>query len=594
MVSCTTPVAGPRDLDDAHGRDGDRSTRSGPNRTRRGRPRPAPPLLVRSEADADSLPTSRCRTSARRTAIDLGPDARLVPPRRRRPDDPASAPRASSGRAGHPTDRPPTASTGRAASADRAPGDRAPSGPDGRRGTMTGADRAGAGDPRRPPAGHRCPPTATSCVRTGASGDLYRRPAADDPRAADHLRRGQAAVGPAVPRARRAGARSRSRACCCRRAPNAWPGARRGGSTRSASRPSGPGPLTEVARIADRLWDWVALPPRRAGRRCSAWSGASGRGRSARCSGRSAATTTPSPVGDYHIPNLVAFNLAGEPRGRRRPYARAPRTVPRRARSGASGCWAGPGGTPPAFGPRRRILPCTDGDDHASLRHPDRCPVTRCRSGEPAAVDRRSSRPWRAARRRPARQRQRARRDGHDMTHRAVPGHPDARAGRGAAPWPSASPPSSSPGCACWPAPACAPRQVTVDAHDNLEPRARQPVGPGHRGVHAVGRPLVHGDRPQRLPDVDPAEHHLLPARGPRRVLPAVPDGRPGLRPDPPRRRHARRARHQRAARRRRDDRRRRTSPAGSTTTTSPSGRWSCSPSSPGRSCCRTPTPRRC
>ena len=117
-----------------------------------------------------------------------------------------------------------------------------------------------------------------------------------------------------------------------------------------------------------------------------------------------------------------------------------------------------------------------------------------------------------------------------------------------------------------------------------LEPRPGTPARPGHRRVHAVGRPVVPGDRPQRLPAVDPPGHHLLPARGPRRVLPAVPDvvraadrilpGGDTLAALACRRRWPSSPSSSSAC-----------SPAGCTTTTSPSGRWCCSPCSPARSC---------
>jgi 3-methyladenine DNA glycosylase/8-oxoguanine DNA glycosylase len=61
-------------------------------------------------------------------------------------------------------------------------------------------------------------------------------------------------------------------------------------------------------------------------------------------------------VGDYHLKNVVAFNLAGAPRGSDErmlellaPYAGQRGRVVRLLLLG--------GRMPPAFGPRRRILP---------------------------------------------------------------------------------------------------------------------------------------------------------------------------------------------------------------------------------------------
>lgn len=114
-------------------------------------------------------------------------------------------------------------------------------------------------------------------------------------------------------------------------------------------------PLVEVARVADRLWSWAALPPAEAAaklvllRGIGVWTIGS-------VLGPACADEDAVPVGDYHIPNLVAWNLAGEARadddrmlsllepfrGQRGRVIRLISLAGRRA---------------PSFGPRRRILP---------------------------------------------------------------------------------------------------------------------------------------------------------------------------------------------------------------------------------------------
>jgi 3-methyladenine DNA glycosylase/8-oxoguanine DNA glycosylase len=113
--------------------------------------------------------------------------------------------------------------------------------------------------------------------------------------------------------------------------------------------------VVEVARIADRLWDWVQRPADELAellgrvRGIGPWTIGSVLGPV--CGDDDAVA-----VGDYHFPNLVAFNLAGEARaddarmlallepfrGHRGRVIRLLSLTGRRA---------------PAFGPRRRILP---------------------------------------------------------------------------------------------------------------------------------------------------------------------------------------------------------------------------------------------
>ena len=114
-------------------------------------------------------------------------------------------------------------------------------------------------------------------------------------------------------------------------------------------------PLTEVARIADRLWEWARLPIAELAtklaliRGVGAWTVGSVLGPV--CGDDDAVA-----VGDFHLPNLVAWNLAGEARGHDArmlellaPYAGQRGRVLRLLTLA--------GARAPAFGPRRRILP---------------------------------------------------------------------------------------------------------------------------------------------------------------------------------------------------------------------------------------------
>lgn len=113
--------------------------------------------------------------------------------------------------------------------------------------------------------------------------------------------------------------------------------------------------LIAVARVADRLWDWVSRPPTEVAtllaqvRGVGPWTIGSVLGPV--CGDEDAVA-----VGDYHLPNLVAWNLAGQARaddarmlallepfrGQRGRVIRLLALLGRRA---------------PAFGPRQRILP---------------------------------------------------------------------------------------------------------------------------------------------------------------------------------------------------------------------------------------------
>ena len=141
-------------------------------------------------------------------------------------------------------------------------------------------------------------------VRTGRSGDLYhallptilaqRITSGEAVRQWTSLCRqlGEPAPDPSLGPAAAAGTE------------RARPAARPGGSIRSASRPSGPA-LAEIGRIADRLWDWVRLPPSelavklRLVRGIGAWTVGS-------VLGPVCGDDDAVPVGDYHLPNIVA------------------------------------------------------------------------------------------------------------------------------------------------------------------------------------------------------------------------------------------------------------------------------------------------
>jgi hypothetical protein len=113
--------------------------------------------------------------------------------------------------------------------------------------------------------------------------------------------------------------------------------------------------LVEVGRIADRLWDWAARPTDELAvllgrvRGIGPWTIGS-------VLGPVCGDDDAVPVGDYHIPNMVAFNLADEPRAddaRMLSLLEPFRGV--RGRVIRLLGWAGRHA--PAYGPRRRILP---------------------------------------------------------------------------------------------------------------------------------------------------------------------------------------------------------------------------------------------
>lgn len=113
--------------------------------------------------------------------------------------------------------------------------------------------------------------------------------------------------------------------------------------------------LVDVARVADHLWDWSTRPPAAVADQLVRISGV-GPWTIGSVLGPACGDDDAVAVGDYHFPNLVAWNLAGEARadddrmltllepyrGQRGRVIRLVSLVGRRA---------------PAFGPRQRILP---------------------------------------------------------------------------------------------------------------------------------------------------------------------------------------------------------------------------------------------
>jgi 3-methyladenine DNA glycosylase/8-oxoguanine DNA glycosylase len=114
-------------------------------------------------------------------------------------------------------------------------------------------------------------------------------------------------------------------------------------------------PLAEIGRIADRLWDWVRLPVVDLATKLSLVIGI-GPWTIGSVLGPVCGDDDAVPVGDYHLPSLVAWNLAGEARADDArmlellaPYAAQRGRVLR--------LLALAGRPAPTFGPRRRILP---------------------------------------------------------------------------------------------------------------------------------------------------------------------------------------------------------------------------------------------
>ena len=113
--------------------------------------------------------------------------------------------------------------------------------------------------------------------------------------------------------------------------------------------------VSEVARVARRLWDWVRLPVAEVAAKLGLIRGV-GPWTVGSVLGPACADEDSVPVGDYHLPSIVCWNLAGEPRGTDdrmlvllEPF--------RGQRGRVVRLLVQAGRRPPAFGPRRRILP---------------------------------------------------------------------------------------------------------------------------------------------------------------------------------------------------------------------------------------------
>jgi 3-methyladenine DNA glycosylase/8-oxoguanine DNA glycosylase len=113
--------------------------------------------------------------------------------------------------------------------------------------------------------------------------------------------------------------------------------------------------LTEVARIAERMWTWATLPSDALAAKLALVRGV-GPWTIGSVLGPVLGDDDAVAVGDLHLPNIVAWNLAAEPRA---DDARMLALLePFRGQRGRVLRLLGlAGARPPAFGPRRRILP---------------------------------------------------------------------------------------------------------------------------------------------------------------------------------------------------------------------------------------------
>jgi 3-methyladenine DNA glycosylase/8-oxoguanine DNA glycosylase len=113
--------------------------------------------------------------------------------------------------------------------------------------------------------------------------------------------------------------------------------------------------VSEVARVARRLWDWARLPVAEVATKLGLIRGV-GPWTVGSVLGPACADDDAVPVGDYHLPSVVTWNLADEPRGTDdrmlvllEPFhGQRGRVVRLLVQAGRR---------PPKFGPRRRILP---------------------------------------------------------------------------------------------------------------------------------------------------------------------------------------------------------------------------------------------
>ncbi|WP_420453725.1 DNA-3-methyladenine glycosylase family protein [Ilumatobacter sp.] len=114
-------------------------------------------------------------------------------------------------------------------------------------------------------------------------------------------------------------------------------------------------PLIEVARHASKLWGWADLPPVEAGAKLRLIGGI-GVWTVGCVLGPALGDTDAVPVGDYHVKNVIGWNLAREARATDdrmlellEPYAGQRGRVVRAVSTHGDGA--------PKFGPRQRILP---------------------------------------------------------------------------------------------------------------------------------------------------------------------------------------------------------------------------------------------
>jgi 3-methyladenine DNA glycosylase/8-oxoguanine DNA glycosylase len=114
-------------------------------------------------------------------------------------------------------------------------------------------------------------------------------------------------------------------------------------------------PLAEIGRIADRLWDWVRLPLDELATKLALVRGV-GPWTVASVLGPVRGDDDAVIVGDLHLPSMVSWNLAGEARA---DDARMLELLEpfRGARGRVVRLLGMAGRRPPAFGPRRRVLP---------------------------------------------------------------------------------------------------------------------------------------------------------------------------------------------------------------------------------------------
>jgi len=114
-------------------------------------------------------------------------------------------------------------------------------------------------------------------------------------------------------------------------------------------------PLTEIARYADRLWEWAAGGPANAAEKLALLRGV-GPWTIGSVLGPALGDADAVPVGDFHFPSAVSWAIAGEPR------ADDDRMLellePYRGQRGRV-LWSivTQLGKAPKFGPRKRVLP---------------------------------------------------------------------------------------------------------------------------------------------------------------------------------------------------------------------------------------------